>query len=351
MRNLVIGDLHFGTKTNNTQWIEHHINYFNNQLINEIKTNHYDRIIFLGDLTDIRHAINQHVGCELKNCIRKLSIEYSKSNSIGKIIFVAGNHDYYSPLREFEKYNSYELLFGEEFTQVYSNITFVNNIPFYDLADNALYLPWFYTEDQDLLISKLKEIKSKFNVETLYCHADLITWDDNIKNILGSTQVYSGHIHHYWEEGNLHNLCAALPLNFNDVNEKRYIHVIDDGVITKRIENITTPLFKRIYNEQIFEEIQVSFFENSFVQLFIDKQNINKANYIERIKEIKKEYGEQYSISVKLYENINEIEKMEFAPIQTNINEFIKTNVPDHLNDKYIMIKEQIENKHNEDLI
>ena len=140
-------------------------------------------------------------------------------------------------------------------------------------------------------------------------------------------------------------------INFNDVNEKRYLHVIDDGIISKRIENTTTPLFKRIYNEEIFEEIQASFFENAFVQLLINKQNINKASYIERIKEIKKEYGEYYSISVKLYDNINEIEKIEFAPIQTNINEFIKTNVPTHLNDKYNVIKEQIENKHNEDLI
>lgn len=351
MKNLVIGDLHFGTKTNNIQWIEYHINYFNKQIINEIKTNYYDRIIFLGDLIDIRHAINQHVGCELKKCIRNLSKEYKKSNPNGKIIFIAGNHDYYSPLKDFIQYNSYELIFGEEFSIVNDNIIFVNIKPFYDKENLSLYIPWFYTEDIYVLKDTIIEYTSNNHIETIYCHADLITWDETITALLNNINVYSGHIHHYWDGGNLHNLCAALPLNFSDVNEKRYLHVIDDGIISKRIENTTTPLFKRIYNEEIFKELECSFFENAFVQLLINKQNINKASYIERIKEIKKEYGEYYSISVKLYDNINEIEKIEFAPIQTNINEFIKTNVPTHLNDKYNVIKEQIENKHNEDLI
>lgn len=349
MRHLVIGDLHFGTKTNNTQWIKYQTNFFNKQIINLVENEYFDRIIFLGDLTDIRHSINQHIGCELKKCIRKLSITYSKSNPDGKIIFIAGNHDYYSPLNELSEYNSYELLFGEEFCKIYNNIVFVNNKPLLD--ETSLYVPWYYTETNENVINTINEYCVGNNVKSIYCHTDLSTWDEKICEYLGNIKVYAGHIHHYWKNYNnqLINLCAALPLNFNDVNDKRYIHIIENHEIKSRIENVTTPLFKRIFDEEIFEELEESFFENSFVQLMVNKQKINKANYIERIKEIKKIYGEKYSVSIKLYENVNEFEKIEFSPIQTNINEFIKNNVPDHLVNKYNVVKEQLENINKEE--
>lgn len=345
MKNLVIGDFHFGTKTNNTQWLNYQTLYFNNQIIENVKNNFYDRIIFLGDLTDIRHSINQHIGIELKECIRKLSETFNISNPNGKIIFIAGNHDYYSPLQELSHYNSYELIFGNEFVNYYKNIIFVNKTPYYDVDNESLYLPWYCTETSENFIKNLNDYPTS-NIKTIYCHKDILEIDEKLINTLNGKYVYAGHIHHYQKDivHNLYNLCAALPLNFNDVNDKRYIHVIENHIITEYIENITTPLFKRIYDEEIFSELEESFFENSFVQLSINKQNINKANYIERIKEIKKTYGEIYNISIKLYENIEEMEKMEFAPIQTNINEFIKNNVPNHLTNKYNMVKEQLEN-------
>ena len=82
MKNLVIGDLHFGTKSNSQQWLQYQINYFEKQIFNIVQDNLFDRIIFLGDLTDIRWAINQQIGCELKNLIRKLSFERAKKYSL-----------------------------------------------------------------------------------------------------------------------------------------------------------------------------------------------------------------------------------------------------------------------------
>lgn len=341
MKNLVIGDMHFGTKSNSIQWLEMQKKFFIEAIINLISEEFFDRIIFLGDLTDIRYAINQQVGCELKNLIRILSDRFKEKNPEGLIFFIAGNHDYYSPLEDFSMYNSYELIFGEEFEQCHNNVKFITQFPYFDEPNDALYLPWFYTEDNKKFSDALYNYKG---VKQIYCHTDLQTWGEGRIYSLKGAKVYSGHIHYPWssEVDGLYNLNASMALNFNDVNSKRYIFVINNGDIVRKIENTITPKFKRLYNIEIFEPLGNEYFENSYVQLMIDRKNINKAEYIERIKELKKKFGEKYNISVKLFDGDISTEKLDIAPIQTNINEFIDNNVPLHLELKYKYIKEKI---------
>ena len=66
MKELLIGDCHFGTHTNKTLWLNTQIEFFENQvypLIDKV-----DRIVFLGDLFDIRYSTNTQVG-NAKNAI------------------------------------------------------------------------------------------------------------------------------------------------------------------------------------------------------------------------------------------------------------------------------------------
>lgn len=345
MRNLLIGDLHFGTKSNSSQWLEIQIKFFNEQIIKLVETEYFDRVIFLGDLTDIRWSINQQVGCELKKAVRKLSKALKQTNPNGKIIFIAGNHDYFSPLEEFVEYNSYELIFGKEFTMIHDNIIFVNKQPYYDEEnDGALYLPWFFTENSENFASVLYDYK---NPLAIYCHTDLSGWDAGRITALRKTIVYSGHIHFGWEdhENNFYNLAAAMSFNFNDINQKRYLYIIENNKIVDKVENVITPQFKRLYDEQIFNELNEEYFENAFVQFMINKQNINTARYIERLKELKNLYSEKYFLSIKLYDNMVDVSNIEFAPIETNINEYIHNNVPNHLQDKYNIVKNLINNE------
>ena len=62
---LVIGDFHFGTKTNSVQWLEEMENYFVEieSLIEEVGV---QKVIFLGDLFDVRYSINTLVGIKVK---------------------------------------------------------------------------------------------------------------------------------------------------------------------------------------------------------------------------------------------------------------------------------------------
>lgn len=335
MKSLVIGDVHFGCRSNNKTWLTSQIDFFNKQIIPNINKNSYDNVIFLGDVFDIRYSTNTEVGIEVKKLFRKLA------NICKDIYIIAGNHDYYSPIEDFEEYNVYELVFGKEFTDVYTNIHFIQNS--YIRVEDVLMLPWYYTENDEKFNKVISENK---DAKIIYCHSDLSSWTEERVSMLSNKTIYAGHIHYPWEDKkhNLYNLGACCSFNFNDVNQKRYIYVINDGKIELKIENTTTPLFKRFYNEEIFTLSELEF-KNSIVQLCVSQSNINKARYIEHIKDIKATYIDA-NVKVNIVDD-DIIEKIEGVKFDTNIEKYIKDNIPEHLSEKYELIKEQLKESEN----
>lgn len=341
MRELLIGDIHFGTKSNSVSWLEIQKNFFEKEVFKIIEEQHFDRIVFLGDLFDIRYAINQQIGIEAKNVIRELANRFQWPC---EIIFVAGNHDYYSPLEEFADYNSYELVFGPEFRKCYPNIRFVNKEPYFD-GNGGLFLPWYWTENPDHFDDLLYRYKFGSEVKAIYCHADLTIWPGGRISSLKGIPVYSGHIHYLYSDtvGNLYNLGAALQLTFGDTDQDRFMYILEDYKIVDTITNNTTPKFKRIYNEEIFNVTEDDF-RNSYMQICISSSNINKAQYIEQIKNIKTSYTDAY-IRIHTVDDVNS-EDVKFTGngFNTNINEYIQNNIPTHLNSKYEYIKQKLNN-------
>ena len=98
MRELVIGDMHFGVKSNSVEWLKKQCELLNTQVTGIIKEGNIERVVFLGDVFDVRYSINQQVASEVKECIRNLALLCASKNMY--IVFVAGNHDYYSSLEE-----------------------------------------------------------------------------------------------------------------------------------------------------------------------------------------------------------------------------------------------------------
>ena len=337
MRNLVIGDMHFGIKTNNTAWMESQLKLIEKQVIKEAIDNDVDNVIFLGDLFDIRYAINQVIGINVQRLVRKMSVAlYNK-----RIVFIAGNHDYYSPIESLSEYNAYDLVFPPEFLDVYSNITIVNKDPYY--IEDELFVPWYLTEDKDKLASYINNSSIKFN--TIYCHDDLLEWTDEFLSKIGNPTVYAGHIHYLQidKKRKLYNLGSALPLTFADSNSDRYLYIIEDGEIKKQIPNITTPKFKRFYNEDIFTISEIDL-DNAFVQLCISDTNVNKAQYIEQVKYLKNTYTDA-NLKINIITNVDTLTNVNNTTISTNIDDYISDNIPTHLRQKYDLVKEKIINK------
>ena len=339
MRQLLVGDCHFGTSSNSVIWLENQLLFFNTKFFDVLKNKDINRVVFLGDLFDIRYSINQQIGIEVKKLFRKLL------NSFPQIEFycIAGNHDYYSPLEEFHEYNSYELVFGEEFEKSFTNFKIINNEPYCDNEGN-LYLPWYYTENFQNFSEILYSIDQ--NIKNIFCHDDLEKWDYSRCVALKDAEVWSGHIHNpkEYENPHLHNLGAMFSFNFGDVNSERYLYILEDNKIVEQIENDVTPKFKRFFNETIFE-LDEDDFKNSYIQLCIFNTNINKLKYIERIKEIKTKFAD-YNIRIKIIDNALG-ESLELNGFNTNIDNYIKENIPEYLNDKYNFVKEKIKQQQN----
>lgn len=337
MRELVIGDLHFGIKNNSLTWLEQQLNFITNQIFPILENENIDRCIFLGDLTDIRYSINQQVGIELKKLFRTMLNNYPNIT----FIICAGNHDYYSPLEEFASYNSYELIFGEEFLIVHKNLIIVNQDP-YITEDGALFLPWYWTENDNHIDEILYNYDFNDEVKEIFCHTDLSQWPGARIAAFKGTPIYSGHIHFCYEDtlANLFNLGSACAFTFNDVNMDKYVYILEDYKIVKKIKNVTTPSFKRLYNEEIFN-VTDDMFNNSYVQLCISSNNINKAKYVEQIKELKNTYVDS-NIRLHTIDEDTDMTTLSVATFNTNIETYIEDNIPEYLDEKYQIIKDKI---------
>lgn len=337
MRALVIGDLHFGIKSNSLLWLESQLKFFKDQIFVEIENQNVDRILFLGDVHDVRYSINQQIGIELKKLFREMLDKFKDK----EFIILAGNHDYYSPLEEFAEYTAYEVLFGEEFYNAHPNLKVISKDPYLDEYGN-LFLPWYWTENSYHFDEILYNYDFSREVKAIYCHADLMTWPGARIGSLKGCPVYSGHIHdiHIDELSNLYNLGAAVALTFSDVNQERYLYVIEDYKIVDKIANHTTPRFIRIYDDDIFSADEKTF-DNSYVQLCISSNNINKAKYVEQIKYLKTTYIDA-NIRVHIIDSDTDINTLNVEGFQTNISKYIEQNIPKHLDEKYELITNKL---------
>jgi hypothetical protein len=334
LKDLVIGDLHFGIKTNNISWLTQQLQFVDTCVIPNIDG--HQRVIFLGDLFDIRYSINTQVGCEVKKKVRKMLKQYPNV----EFFFIAGNHDYFSPIVDFEEYNAYEVVFGGEFVDIYKNLHIISTVPYLD--NRTLMLPWYFTEDDARYTATTKEHRGQYDI--IYCHTDCEHWSADKTALKGDAAVYSGHIHYPYvnEESKLYNIGAACAFTFNDANSERYIYTIENGVITKSYENTVTPRFRRYYNERIFTLTETDI-NNSYTQLCISADNINKANYIEQIKQLKSTYI-NCNISTVVIDNNMQGPICSGVDLNTDIHGYIKNNIPEYLNEKYEILKKRIQN-------
>ena len=340
MRTLLIGDLHFGIKSNSLTWLDFQKAFFKKQIFKTLEEKQINRCVFLGDIYDIRYSVNQQVGIDLKNIFRYMLDTYKDI----EFIIVAGNHDYYSPIEEYRKYNMYELLFGYEFLEKHTNLKIVTDDPLYT-DDGSLFLPWYYTDNPKHIDDLLYAYDFSNDVKAIFCHTDLTCWPGPRIASFKGCPIFSGHIHYIYvdEMAHLYNIGAALPLTFDDVNQQRYLYILEDFKIVEKIANNTTPRFIRIYNEDIFS-ITDNMFDNSYVQLCISTNNMNKARYVEQIKYIKNKYVSS-TIRVHIIDDTTNIETLAVNGFNTDIKKYIDSNIPDHLHSKYEMIRDRLNEK------
>jgi predicted phosphodiesterase len=209
---LVIGDIHFGKSfksykrnpyskhdgLNLTEvWRTHTLSYLID-VVNEIKNQNVDEVIFLGDIVDKPRTE------PIDANFAKVAIE-TFSEIVSKTSIIVGNHDTVEPQNP---HGSILSLF-EPFGSVYSSY-------FIDKAKKFIYLP-YYKKDilKDVLIEISQKLKSEnespfnytiFSHNDIYVNSSLINTEmiseGELRKIFDGEEIgiVNGHIHNYYAE-------------------------------------------------------------------------------------------------------------------------------------------------------
>lgn len=343
MDTLLIGDCHFGVRTNSQTWLRQQTEFFTDTVTARLSHGDINKVVVLGDLFDVRYAINGLVGVTVKDMLRALCDGFPDV----KFCILAGNHDYYTPNEEDMHVNAYETVFGYEFTDVHRNLKLVTREPWLDMEDGSLMLPWYWTENSEHFDELLYRYRMNEDVKCIYAHADLTVWPGGRIAALKHVPVYSGHIHYIVDDTftNLHNVGAAFALTFADINQERYIYILDgqDFHVKERIANHTTPRFIRLFNDEIFTAPEDAF-RNTYVQICLSAQNTIKAKFKERVRELKTKYLES-DIRVHIVDREQDMDVVSAEGFNTDIDRYIEDNIPENLDSKYRMIHDRIAGK------
>lgn len=268
MRIWLISDTHFGVRSNNKEWIDIMLEYFNDFFIPLLLKNvqQGDILVHCGDIFDSRNAINLHVLNLTMDIFEKISY-------ILPIHMITGNHDVYNKTN-----NDIHSL--KPFKHL-KNVSVYNTPSIIDLEGvGGLFLPWC-NNHIDFTERALEGTNQGLNI--MFCHSDFkdlhfnkfskIEHGPDIAKLSQYTQIFSGHIHHAQNVKNVCMLGSPYELTRTDMDNKKAVVLYDVQSGTKKfIENTISPKFKKIQLTSVLNSTISQLqpvFHNNFVDLII----------------------------------------------------------------------------------
>lgn len=362
---LVIGDVHFGVKNGSVMWLQSQIGFFKQQvfpIIEKAKELNVSHVVILGDMFDVRASTNTVVAVEVRKLITEMC-NIAVLNDVN-IYVIAGNHDYYSPDEQYKEYNTYNAIFGDKFSPA---IYFITDKPCFiskvskngDKLGEIVLLPWYETSVKETFLKNISYIieKNENNkiIYGVYAHCDMINAsisDIDMYRALHRVNIpfWSGHVHYIVNHDKLplYNVGACMQYTFADADADRFIYIINEKENKKvSIKNIVTPKFSIIEDSDLFDNSIISLYkETEFVELDILSDNVNKQNYVGRIKEIRLMLAES-EIRVKTVFSGIASESGKNIKIYNDIETYIEENTPANLKEELSYIKSFIKKDKN----
>ena len=343
----LLSDIHFGSHSNNQEWLLNTVEYFNNffiPLVKKTKKEHPDLLIaVLGDIFENRSTLNIKVWNEALKIFEELS-------QITDIKIIVGNHDLVQK-------NSTDI------TSV-STLKYIPNIQIYLQPEtlklkngkSILFLPWL-SED----FNKEKELLESSKADYLFCHT---TFQNVFQNKYIQThegleiekisknfkQIYSGHIHHNQKIKNIRYIGCPYPLSRSDMDNEKYICILNTETGHEDIIiNEYSPRFIKLYLDDILDMTVEEYkykVENNFVDIVSDikwstifpfnrllelsdkyrKININVSSETSFELEYEHNLGNDYD-NFNLLQLSDEYIKQ--TPYQENVKDIVRTKIID----------------------
>lgn len=271
MKALLVTDLHFGARSDNSQFDSFFESFYSEVFFPFLDSSGINNVFILGDVFDRRKYINFNI---LKNCKRYFFDQLESRGVAVKII--AGNHDVY--FKNTNEVNSLELLLCE-----YNNIeifTTSTEISFDD--QRILLVPWITVDNVDNTMNMLKNTSAAvcfghFEISGFEMHrGEVIEHGLNPELFKGFDLVCSGHFHHRSQKGNITYLGNPYEITWSDYDDTRGFHVFDSNDLT--LEFIPNPfrMFHKItYDDTKPIDMNLDKYSKKYVKLLV----VNKTDY------------------------------------------------------------------------
>lgn len=289
----LVGDLHFGIRSNSMEWLQIQLDFWNKTFIPKITSsktyNKETEVLFLmGDVFHSREFLNIRILFEVQKLFKEVSKYFHK------IVVIAGNHDlFFANTTEVNSIKQLELL-GD-------NIHIIETPDILDINGTKFFM-MPYEHDY----AKFEEIVNKDSIgcDYMLCHADIqnmkfdknrvIEGGLNLKNIRKFKKIYSGHVHYRQEKEWV--LYTGIPYSMerSDCGNQKgwYTLNFDKNCFTEEfIENHDSPIFIKTNLHEIIEhplDLVIENIKNNFVDIYVDNKYSGKfiiSQFLELIKD------------------------------------------------------------------
>lgn len=292
----VLGDLHFGVRSNSIEWLEIQQDFFENVFIPTLKKHVKpgDVLVQVGDVFDNRQSIN----------LKVLHYAIELFERLGKILpthVICGNHDIWA--KKSNEVTSIDTLKWIPNVNIYKKPKALNWN-----GKEILMMPWRRDEDHEI------ETLLKFpKTNIVFCHSEVagVALNAKVRNLHGTDSesykgydaVYSGHIHYRQTKGKLRLVGTPYELTRSDSGNAKGFDLVDLETMEETFfHNDKSPKFLK-FNLKSLYMVQLGEFkkqiENNFVDLYVPSKIATSSALSKLINRVQK-------ISRKIEPNIYE---------------------------------------------
>ena len=271
MKIAIIGDLHWGARNDNQEFLNYFQRFFDNIFFPELEKRNITNVLQVGDFVDRRKFISY---VTLRHIREKI---FSKRDIHWDII--VGNHD--TPYKNTNEINSLSELFSE-----YDNIQFFadpTEIEYDSLP--VLILPWMNASNHTSSLKMINETKAQIAFGHLEINGFEMYRGVSCDHGLAVSTfdkfdfVGSGHFHRKSRSGNINYLGTPYEITWSDYNEEKGFYIFDTE--TRDVEFIENPyhIFHKVWYDdegKTAEEIigkNLDHLSQSYVKVIVKNKN------------------------------------------------------------------------------
>lgn len=267
MKLAFLADTHFGARNDAPLFLDHFLDFFENQFFPYLEANNIKTIIHLGDFMDRRKFVNYNT----LNQVRKRFIQKLKDGGY-EMYCIAGNHDTY--YRNTNDVNCLQELFKNDF-EIFDNLPVKKEFG----GVSFILVPWINKNNVDASLEFIKKTSADFVLGHFEFRGYQVL--RGVKHEEGTDpalftkfeHVYSGHFHCKQTDKNISYLGTPYQITFGDVNERKGFHVFDtDTRVMEFIPNTNKMFHVLRYNDKDEDPMKIDFadYKNKFVKIIVE---------------------------------------------------------------------------------